>query len=122
MHPNRTHLGLQLVEGNQCIVIDDHTYLFEGKIYFKNNIIVNNNILKQYLYAVNQKKIEFTTEQLNMSFIDIIYNNHEQWQVGYTGTAYLKLNDYQESENFVFKEIKKVYDEVKDQDWSSEVN
>ena len=32
MHPNRTHLGLQLVEGNQCIVIDDHTYTWSGSI------------------------------------------------------------------------------------------
>ena len=91
--------------------IENIKNLFETKIYSKNDIIINNNILKQYLYIVNKKKIEFTTEQLNMSFIDIIYNNHEQWQVGYTGTAYLKLNDYQEDEKFVFKEIKKIYDE-----------
>ena len=29
-----------------------------------------------------------------MSFQDIILNNNNQWQIGYTGTAYLELNNY----------------------------
>jgi ribosomal protein L22 len=74
-------------------------------IYHKKDINLTNKILKKYLYNVNKKKIKYAEKQLNMSFIDIIYNNHNQWQVGYTGTAYLKLNKYEISEKFVFREI-----------------
>jgi len=48
-----------------------------------------------------------------MSFQDIIYNNYQQWQVGYTGTISLTLNNYQNGEKYVFKNenIKPDYDE-----------
>ena len=45
--------------------------------------------------------MEYASEQYNVSFQDIIYNNYNQWQVGYTGTTNLKLNDYN-SEDLVF--------------------
>ena len=64
-------------------------------------------IILIYLYEANIKYLNITKSQLNMSFQDLIYNTYNQWQVGYTGTAYLKLNDYNKyniSKN-VFKEI-----------------
>jgi hypothetical protein len=81
------------------------------KIYDNSSQIQKINILKKYLYTVNKSKINITSEQRNMSFQDIIYNNYEQWQVGYTGTTSLKLNDYIDNEKFVFKKIKEDFDE-----------
>jgi len=68
-------------------------------------------ILKKYLFIVNETKINITLEQRNMSFQDIIYNNYNQLQVGYTGTASLKLNIYKSNEKFVFKKIIEDFDE-----------
>ena len=56
---------------------------------------LDRELSKKELSLVNKSKLNITIEQKNMSFQDIIYNNYkEQWQVGYTGTASLKLNDY----------------------------
>ena len=73
---------------------------------------IKNRILIYYLYNVNNNQISITTQQFNMSFQDIIYNNYEQWQVGYTGTASLKLNDYEPHETNVFRKIIKDPDEI----------
>ena len=81
-------------------------------VYDKKNDAVNNNILLKYLYHVNITKINFVSKQKNISFQDIIYNNYkDQWQVGYSGTTSLKLNNYKPGEKFVFKEIKYDFDE-----------
>ena len=61
------------------------------------------NILLKYLFYVNASKLKITSKQLNMSFQDIIYNNYEQWQVGYSGTASLTLGEYCSDDKFVFK-------------------
>ena len=84
--------------------------LFE-KIYLKIDFNKKCEILKKYLYEVNKTKINITTEQRNMSFQDIIYNNYNQWQVGYTGTASLELNNYIDNEKFVFRNILEDFDE-----------
>jgi hypothetical protein len=73
---------------------------------------IKNQILIKYLYTVNYKVITITSQQYNMSFQDIIYNNHNQWQVGYTGTAYLQLNKYEKDETNVFRNIIKDPDEI----------
>ena len=52
------------------------------------------HVLKNYLYYVNQKKINITDQQMNISFQDIIYNKYNQWQVGYSGTTSIELNNY----------------------------
>jgi hypothetical protein len=46
-----------------------------------------------------------------MSFQDIIYNNYQQWQVGYSGTTSLELNKYVSTEPYVFREIIEDFDE-----------
>jgi hypothetical protein len=60
-----------------------------------------------YLYKININYLKNTTKQLNLSFQDIIYNTYNQWQVGYTGTAYLKLNKYEDYNlhNNIFRQI-----------------
>ena len=52
------------------------------------------NLLGDYLFLTNQTLLFITTEQVNMSFQDIIYNVHNQWQVGYSGTTSIDLNQY----------------------------
>jgi len=70
------------------------------------------NILKKFLYIVNQSKLYYALDQYNVSFQDIIYNVYpEQWQVGYTGTTYLNLNKYYEADRFVFRNKEEDYDE-----------
>jgi hypothetical protein len=81
------------------------------EFYSMNNKELNKIILKEYLYWVNIDIMKYSTLQYNASFQDIIYNNHNQWQVGYTGTAYLELNDYFKNENFLFKCIDEDPDE-----------
>lgn len=78
------------------------------KLYFDNyykssTIQKNKEILKLYLFEINNDNISYSTEQYNVSFQDIIYNNYKQWQVGYTGTASLTLNKYESSEEKLFK-------------------
>ena len=68
-------------------------------------------LIYNLIYNLNRKKLNISTKQLNISFQDIIYNTHNQWQIGYTGTAYLSLNDYGEQSN-VFKMIDKDPDET----------
>jgi hypothetical protein len=75
---------------------EEMTHIFNNIYKINNNSFIDNiknQILKIYLYEINKEKIKYAEKQLNISFIDIIYNNYEQWQVGYTGTAYLKLNE-----------------------------
>ena len=91
-------------------ILDIITNKFK-EIYNKNNINNNKKILQKYLYYVNKEYISISKNQVNMSFQDIIYNNYNQWQVGYTGTASLTLNDYQSSEKNVFKTIVEDFDE-----------
>ena len=64
-------------------------------------------IIFVYLLYANDGKLKITKIQYNMSFQDIILNNYNQWQIGYTGTAYLELNDYKKYDinDYVFKEI-----------------
>jgi len=85
--------------------------IFE-KIYETSSIDVNAAIIKKYLYFVNQSILNVTTEQYNMSFQDIIYNRYQQWQVGYTGTASISLNNYDAADGYVFREKIIDYDEV----------
>jgi len=73
---------------------------------------IKNKILIKYLFTVNYNEITITTEQYNMSFQDIIYNKYDQWQVGYTGTASLKLNTYNDDERNVFRKINYDPDEI----------
>ena len=68
-------------------------------------------ILKKFLYVVNQSKLFYAIEQYNVSFQDIIYNVYDQWQVGYTGTVYLNLNQYFEYDKFVFRNKFEDFDE-----------
>ena len=82
-----------------------------NNVYSTKNKEINNKILVEYLYYVNTNKIRNVKKQLNMSFQDIIYNNNKQWQVGYTGTAYLELNKYPKCDKYVFKKIIPDYDE-----------
>jgi hypothetical protein len=103
---------------------DFYSLLFEGditldiiknifkKIYENSTTEIKNKILVKYLYSVNKNEINITSEQYNMSFQDIIYNNYKQWQVGYTGTASLKLNIYKPNEINVFKKIINDPDEI----------
>lgn len=56
------------------------------------------DILRKYLYNVNISILKVTSKQANMSFQDIIYNNYNQRQVGYTGTTYLQMIDYNKFE------------------------
>jgi hypothetical protein len=81
------------------------------EFYTFNKIDLNKIILKQYLLLVNDDNIKYSQSQHNVSFQDIIYNNYQQWQVGYTGTASLELNDYFNKENFLFKCIDEDPDE-----------
>ena len=43
-------------------------------------------IIPHYLYHINKSKFNIPTNQLNMSFQDIILNRYSKKQVGYTGT------------------------------------
>ena len=58
-------------------------------------------ILIDYLYNTNATNdLKYSIEQYNCSFQDIIYNKYNQLQVGYTGTAFIKLrNNYQYPED-----------------------
>jgi hypothetical protein len=72
---------------------------FENKenikeIIDKDRLIV---MLIDYLYYTNgNDELKYSVEQYNCSFQDIIYNKYNQLQVGYTGTAFIRLrnNDY----------------------------
>ena len=92
------------------------TRIIKDDIYreIDSNIKLKNDILVMYLYNVNQAEINITTDQYNMSFQDIIYNNYNQWQVGYTGTASLELNTYDSIDKvpFVFRKKIPDYDEI----------
>jgi len=83
---------------------------FFTKFNADTDISIKNSLLMQYLYIVNIEKIKITSKQFNMSFQDIIYNKYKQWQVGYSGTAYLELNDYKHEE-FCFTNKTKDVDE-----------
>ena len=73
---------------------------------------IHKDIIKKFLYIVNQSKLYFALEQYNVSFQDVIYNVYpDQWQVGYTGTTYLNLNRYYEGERFVFRNKEEDFDE-----------
>ena len=88
--------------------------IFKNYIYKDISENIKNKILVKYLYNVNTHEINITTDQYNMSFQDIIYNNYNQWQVGYTGTASLRLNNYDTIDKvpYVFRNIKPDYDEI----------
>jgi hypothetical protein len=73
---------------------------------------LKDDFLKEYLWNINIDKLKETQTQVNLSFQDIIYNNYEQWQVGYTGTISMDLNHYVDSEKFVFKEKIEDFDEI----------
>jgi hypothetical protein len=79
--------------------------------YQKNNIVLNKIILIEYLCMVNDNNIKYSNSQYNVSFQDIIYNNYNQWQVGYTGTASLELNNYFDNDGFLMKCIDEDPDE-----------
>ena len=81
------------------------------EIYNKKSEIEKIEILIKYLYEINIKKIKITTEQINLSFQDIIYNSYEQIQIGYTGTIYMNLNIYEKTDDFVFRKKVEDYDE-----------
>ena len=72
---------------------------------------IKNDVLKFYLYKINQDILYVSSKQFNMSFQDIIYNKYNQWQVGYTGTASLKLVFEGSDKLYTFKEIKEDFDE-----------
>jgi hypothetical protein len=81
------------------------------KNYIKNELIKifktefkSEKLLMFFLFEINKNFLNVTEKQLNMSFQDIIYNKYKQWQVGYTGTSYLRLNNY-ENEDYVFRSI-----------------
>ena len=79
------------------------------KLYLESKNI--NKILYNYLKIVNKNIIKYTTKQINLSFQDIISNTYNQFQVGYTGTISLKLNNYDDMEYQVFRDIIPDYDE-----------
>jgi hypothetical protein len=81
-----------------------------NETYKLNDNNKNKEILKKYLFIINQKKLNVASIQVNMSFQDIIYNVYNQWQVGYSGTTTLKLNDYRKEDTHVFREIIGDYD------------
>jgi hypothetical protein len=89
-------------------IIDIFKNIIE-EIYKENNIIKNKKILLTYLYNINCDIINYAKTQLNISFQDLIYNNNNQWQVGYTGTTYLELFDYGNIKDYVFNN-KIIYD------------
>ena len=74
-------------------------------------IETKNEILSLYLYDTNKDKLKITTSQDNISFQDIIYNNYDQFQVGYTGTTSLNLNNYDKDDKFVFRDKIEDFDE-----------
>jgi len=82
------------------INITNLKYICETYIYIDDGMKIN--LLLKYLYNVNKNKIDYVETQLNISFQDLIYNNYSQWQVGYTGTAYLELFNYKDVKEFVF--------------------
>jgi hypothetical protein len=63
-----------------------------------------NELIIVFLHKINNE-INVAEKQINISFQDIIYNNYNQWMVGYTGTADIKLNRYEETETKVFRKI-----------------
>ena len=62
-------------------------------------------ILISYLFNINHQILQYTSKQYNLSFQDIIYNNYNQWQVGYTGTVNMTLNTYPTDDKCVFRTI-----------------
>ena len=95
-------------DSNEKDMIEELKNIFK-EIYDKNNIKINIRILLIYLYNVNKEQINYVKTQLNISFQDLIYNTNEQWQVGYTGTAYLELFNYNNIKEYVFSN-KIIYD------------
>ena len=89
------------------VLIDniDVNYIKElfNKFYISANNEIKNKILLKYLFEVNKNYIKNTQKQINLSFQDIIYNNYNQLQVGYTGTIYMNLNKYDEKDKYVFR-------------------
>jgi hypothetical protein len=91
------------------IIDKNNLYIYIKNNYEKKDIKKKIEITINYLYEINLENIKNTKEQINVSFQDIIYNNN--FQVGYTGTTYLHLNNYEESDINVFKEKIPDYDE-----------
>lgn len=96
-----TKLKIILIENMQVDYIKKlFTVLYSD---VKTTSKIKEKILLKYLYEVNKKYIKNTSKQINISFQDIIYNNYQQLQVGYTGTIYMNLNNYEDTEICVFK-------------------
>jgi hypothetical protein len=88
--------------------------IFNISIEHKENIEKINDkyklikMLINYLYNTNANdNLKYSIEQYNCSFQDIIYNKFNQAQIGYTGTAFIKLrNNYQYPEDhYAFRNI-----------------
>ena len=93
-------LSIELVQKTMDAIFIDDTYkLFQL------------NILKKFLYVVNENKLYYAVQQYNVSFQDVIYNVYNQWQVGYTGTMHLNLNTYFPEDRFVFRNKIEDFDE-----------
>ena len=73
------------------------------ELYIKIDPLDMNELIIVFLYKINNV-INVAEKQINISFQDIIYNNYNQWMVGYTGTADIELNSYGD-EKYVFKDI-----------------
>ena len=82
MHPNRTHLGLQLVEGNQCIVIDDHTWIgtqYMGHYHIctdqENSIARDQSVVWDNIALIDYKA--FTPTVYTRQDLDRVLNNSQ---------------------------------------------
>ena len=100
--------------------LDEFCDIYESDMDFNKKLIklseINkitnfHQVLEQFLFNTNKTKLNITKSQYNMSFQDIIYNNYNQWQVGYSGTVNLGLVNYEDTDSYVFREIIPDFDE-----------
>jgi hypothetical protein len=88
----------EFLDNNSFLYLKIFNIPFEEKYKIKNETNKDNLIynLIRYLYYTNANdNLKYSEEQHNCSFQDIIYNKYNQLQVGYTGTAFIKLPDYE---------------------------
>ena len=113
---NKNKLDYKKLVSNKFILFREKNLqkLFK-KIYSDNDSFEKKlQILKIYLFHINEDKFSYTSKLKNMSFQDIIYNNYNQIQIGYTGTANIKLyNDElnEDDKDYVFSKIEEDIDE-----------
>ena len=108
---NEYHDDIKIYTMNTLVYTFANIQLLFRNLYEKITIDEKILIISKYLYIVNKNKLKITSKQYNMSFQDLIYNNYSQWQVGYSGTASLSLNQYDMNDKNVFREIIPDYDE-----------